>query len=117
MDILCKRNYTICGRSYLASPPFYLVTGRLVLVTSYEGVEVASLRKMIALAGVAQWIECWPMNPRLVSLIPSQDMYLGCGPGPQLGVCKRQPANVSLTHTCFSPSLSPSLPISLNENK
>ena len=26
----------------------------------------------LALAGVAQWIECWPVNHRVTSLIPSQ---------------------------------------------
>ena len=39
----------------------------------------------------------------------------GCGPGPQLGVCKRQPINVSLISMFLS--LSPSLPLSLKINK
>ena len=38
---------------------------------------------LTALAGVAQWIECWPENKRVTSSIPSQGTYLGCGPGPQ----------------------------------
>ena len=46
--------------------------------------------KYTALAGVAQWIECWPANQRVAGLIPCQGTCLGCGPGPQLGVCKRQ---------------------------
>ena len=34
---------------------------------------------------------------RLLTLIPSQDTYLGCdGPGSRLGACERQPADVSL---------------------
>ena len=37
----------------------------------------------MALAGVAQWIECWPVNQKLFSSIPRQDTWLGCGPGPQ----------------------------------
>ena len=37
----------------------------------------------IALAGVAQWIECPPTNQKVASLISSQDSCLGCGPGPQ----------------------------------
>ena len=37
----------------------------------------------IALAGVAQWIECQPMNQRVTSLILSQGSCLGFGPGPQ----------------------------------
>ena len=30
-----------------------------------------------ALAGVAQWIECWPANQRVARLIPSQGTCLG----------------------------------------
>ena len=44
-----------------------------------------------ALAGVAQWTECWPANQRVTSLIPSQGTCLGCGPSPQQGVHKSQP--------------------------
>ena len=36
-----------------------------------------------ALAGVAQWIECRPVNQRVAGLIPSQDTGLGCRPGPK----------------------------------
>ena len=64
----------------------------------------------VALAGEAQWTECWPANPKVIGLIPGQGTCLGCGPGPQLGVCKRQPIDVSLAHWHFSPSLSASLP-------
>ena len=46
---------------------------------------------LMALAGVAQWIECRPVNQRVVSSIPSQGTCLGCGLGPQLGAHKRQP--------------------------
>ena len=50
-----------------------------------------------ALAGVAQWIECWPENQRVTGSIPSQGTCLGCGPGPQWGLHERQPhINVSL---------------------
>ena len=59
-----------------------------------------------ALAGVAQWVECQPVNQRVTSSIPSQGARLGCGPGPQLGACERQPhIDVSL-----------SLPLSLKIN-
>ena len=51
-----------------------------------------------ALAGVAQWIEHWPPNQKVTSLIPSQGTCLGCRPGPWLGACERQMINVSLTH-------------------
>ena len=40
---------------------------------------------VLALAGVAQWTECQPVNQRVTSSIHSQDTGLGCGPGPQLG--------------------------------
>ena len=36
-----------------------------------------------ALAGMAQWTECWPTNQRVASPIPSQGTCLGCRPGPQ----------------------------------
>ena len=61
------------------------------------------------LAGVAQWIECWPESNKVAGLIPSQGTCLGCRPGPQKGVCKRQP------HTDVS--LSSSLPSPLSKNK
>ena len=35
------------------------------------------------LAGVAQWIECWPVNSMVAGLIPSQGTCLGFGPVPQ----------------------------------
>ena len=50
-----------------------------------------------ALAGVAQWIDCWHANQRVAGLIPSQGTCLGFRLGPQLGVHKRQPhTDVSL---------------------
>ena len=51
----------------------------------------------LALADVAQWIECQLANQKVVSSIPSQGTCLGCGPGPKLGVCERQPIDVPLT--------------------
>ena len=39
------------------------------------------------------------------------------GSVPVQGVYKSQPINVSLSHQCFSPSLFPSLPLSLKVNK
>ena len=69
-----------------------------------------------SLAHVAQWIECWPANQRVASLIPSQGTCPGCGPGPQQGARERQPVDVSLiplTRRCFCPSLSPSIALCL----
>ena len=57
-----------------------------------------------ALAGVAQWIEHWPVNPEVSGSIPSQDTSLGCGLGPQLGICRRQLIDLSLP--LFLPSFS-----------
>ena len=46
---------------------------------------------ILALAGVAQWIEHWPANQGVTGSIPSQGRCLGCGPGPQQAVLERQP--------------------------
>ena len=70
-----------------------------------------------ALAGVAQWFECQPADQKVAGSIPNQGTCLGCRPGPQLVARKRQPINVSLARQCFSPSLFPSLPLSLNIKK
>ena len=56
----------------------------------------------LALAGVAQWIECQPVDQRVTGSILSQGTCLGCGPGPQMGTCERQLMG-------FSPSLTPFL--------
>ena len=37
------------------------------------------------LTGVAQLIGCCPGKQKVTSSIPSQGVFLGCGPGPQLG--------------------------------
>ena len=43
-----------------------------------------------ASAAVAQWIEHWPVDQKVASLIPGQGTCLGCRAGPQLGAHKRQ---------------------------
>ena len=73
--------------------------------------------RICALVDVAQWIEHWTVNQKVTGSISGQGTCLGCRPGPQLGECKRQQINVSLTHQCFSPSFSPSLPIFLKINE
>ena len=40
---------------------------------------------LLALAGVAQWIECQPVNQMVAGSIPCQGTCLGCGPGPPVG--------------------------------
>ena len=68
---------------------------------------------LMALTDVAQWFgHCTP-NQKVAGSIPSQGTCLEYGPGPQLGPCKRQPMDVSLTYQCFSPSPPPSIPLSL----
>ena len=64
-----------------------------------------NLNKQIALSAVAQWIECWSENQRVAGLLPSQGTCLGCGPGPQWGVCERQP-HIDVSLLLFLP-LSP----------
>ena len=59
------------------------------------------------LAGMAQWNEHRPVNWKVAGLIPSQGTCLGCRPGPQLGLCDRQPIDVSFTHIHVSLPLSP----------
>ena len=72
-----------------------------------------------ALAHVAKWTECRPVNRKVTDSFPSQSTSLGCGPDPQLGVCERQLINGSLAHLaqCISSSLPPSIPLSLKINK
>ena len=43
-----------------------------------------------ALAGVAQWIECWPVNQGVTGSIPVRAHAWVAGQGPQLGAHKRQ---------------------------
>ena len=66
----------------------------------------------IALAGVAQWIECQPVKQRVIGSISSQGICLGCRPGPP-SWCVRD------NHTLMflSLSLSFSLPNSLSKSK
>ena len=67
--------------------------------------ETIKKKKCPALAGVAQWIECWPANQRVAGWIPCQGTCLGSRPGPQWAVRERQP------HTDVS------LPLFLSKNK
>ena len=47
--------------------------------------EKNTIKSKSAIAGVAQWIECQPVDRKVAGSIPSQGTYLGCGPGPWLG--------------------------------
>ena len=64
-----------------------------------------------ALAGVAQWIEHWPANQGVTSLIPSQGTSLCWGPGPQWGAYERQP-HIDVSLSLFLPPF-PSLKINI----
>ena len=60
--------------------------------------------------GAAQLAGRCPTKGKVAGLIPGQGTGVGCRPGPQLGLCKKQPTDVFLP-------LSPSLPLSLKINK
>ena len=64
----------------------------------------------MALAGMAQWIEDWPVNQRVTGLIPRQGTCLGCKAGPQWGECERQP-HIDVSLPLFS------LPSHLSKSK
>ena len=47
---------------------------------------------------MAQWVGYHPANQKIANLMPGQGTGLGCGLGPQLGLCERQLIDVSLSH-------------------
>ena len=47
---------------------------------------------------MAQWIAHQPATWNAAGSISDQGTCLGCEPGFQLGVCERQPINISLSH-------------------
>ena len=67
-----------------------------------------------ALAGVAQWIEYQPSDWKVTSSIPGQGIYLGCRPGPQLGLAR---GNQSIYFSHVDVSLSLFLPSILSKSK
>ena len=42
--------------------------------------QTAFKKNISALAGVSQWIECWPEKQGLTGSIPSQGTHVGCSP-------------------------------------
>ena len=61
----------------------------------------------MALAGVAQWIECRPVNHRVAGSIPTQGISLGSRSDPPLGAHEKQPhIDVSLPVFSFPSPLS-----------
>ena len=69
------------------------------------------------LAGVAQWIECWPASQKALGSILGQGTCLCCGPGPQFGGMGEATDWCFFSCQCFSPSFSPCPPLSLKINK
>ena len=74
--------------------------------SSNKGLLSNIYKELIALAGVAQWIECWPVKGKVAGSIPSQGPCLGCGPGPPQGAHKRQP-HIDVSLPLFLPRPSP----------
>ena len=73
-----------------------------------------------SLASVAQLVGRRTANREVESSITSQVTCLSCWLGPQSGCIQEatnQSIKVSLSHQCFFPSLSPSLPLSLEAMK
>ena len=62
-----------------------------------------SVSQITCLADVAQWVEHWRVNWKVIGSIPSQGTCLGCRPGPHLGACERQWTDVSLSLPLSSP--------------
>ena len=74
------------------------VKGVFVNLQSYYYNYNESKILITALVGVAQWTDCWSANQKVADSIPSQGTGLGCRPGLQWGVLKRQPhTDVSLS--------------------
>ena len=87
------------------SPLHFRNKGGLIISILFD--LLFKVRIKIALAGVAQWIECQPVKQRVTSSIPSQGTCLGCGPGPQCGAHERQ-SHIDVSLPLFLPSF-PSL--------
>ena len=107
----CERQLHIDISLPLFLPPFSYLKINKILKKEKDKKDQQSL------AGVAQWVEHWPVNPKVSCSIPSQGTCLCCGPGTWLWACERQPIDVSLAHWCFSSSLSPSLSLSLKNKQ
>ena len=54
---------------------------------TYKGTLIRDYEQ--ALAAVAQWIECWPVNQRVTGSVPRQGTCLDCRPGPPVGDAQR----------------------------
>ena len=70
----------------------------------------------MAMTGVAFLVEHHPTKRKVTSGISHQGTCLGSRFGPQSGRVQ-EAVDVSLSHCCFSPSLSPFLPFSVKIKK
>ena len=98
-------------RNDSCSQGMYNEVGKMNNLSMKEVWEIRVRKKKIILAAVDQWIECWLVNQRVASLVPSEGTYLGCAPGPPWGACERQPSIDVFLPLCLS------LPLSLKMNK
>ena len=110
------KDYQTC-----ALATFHSVSGKKMLPPAYHlimhyskqnwllmiGKGVLNKSFIFALAGVAQWIECWPVNKRVTGFSSQSGHMPGFGARSPIGG-----AWEATTHWCFSPSLFPSLPLS-----
>ena len=101
--LICKSPLYILGTS-----PYQIHDLQL-----FSPIQIFTLKKkifLLALAGVAQWIECWPANQRVAGLIPVGAHAWVAGQVPSRG-CARG------NHTLMYLPLSFSLPSHLSKNK
>ena len=69
--------YLICTCTFVSSYSEFFT-----LHVGFFNIKLAKLKLACALAGVAQWIDCQPVNQRVAGFIPSQGTCLCYGPGP-----------------------------------
>ena len=76
---------------------------------------ILSKKKRGALTAVAHLAECRPAKQKVSGSISWSGHMPGLWSGPWLGCVQEATIDVSLTHQCFSSSLSPSLPLCLKK--
>ena len=81
----------------------------IIIIKNNNSLPISWFEFCLALARVAQWIEHQPGNQRVPGSIPIRAHAWVVGQVPSKGVPE------VTSHWCFSPSLSPSLPLSKNK--
>ena len=87
---LWKRFTFILSLDYLMLSIFLQVP-RVCKNKKVESVLISSRKMSIALAGVAQWIECWPENQSVAGSFPVRAHVWVVGQVPSWGAHERQP--------------------------